>query len=114
MITTAPVPVTSTFDGTLSPSSYQIHVITAGHPGSVRITLTKAGPPDDVVVYLGVGTPGADGSCPLATYVKTSAGTNPQISGSAGSAGDLCIAIFDNEGVLTEDITYTISVVYPS
>jgi hypothetical protein len=104
---------TDTITGTLPADSVNTHFFAVARGGTVDVTLTSAGPPDDVVLGLGVGSPLADNTCELAIAVTTPAGTVPQIAGRAQAAGDLCIEVFDPGGTLTEDVTYVLKVVHP-
>jgi hypothetical protein len=113
--TTAPTPTatstTETHTGTVpvgGADAYAFNVVTAG---TVSITLTAAGPPANIIMGIGVGTPSGTVCTPISGASVTSAASNvAQLTGSA-SAGALCAIVFDI-GNQTGPITYSITVVH--
>src|SRR5262245_55578950 len=80
--------------------------------GTVSVTLTSAGPPDSVVLGLGIGIPMASGSgCNLSQSVVTAAATRPQLNVTA-DAGNYCVRVSD-AGNLTGNVSFSVSVLHP-
>jgi hypothetical protein len=81
-------------------------------PGMVRLTLTGAGPPADVVVGVGVGIPRASGGgCHLNRWVETAASATPQLIVTT-EAGTYCAQVFD-AGHVTGEIGFSLRIERP-
>jgi hypothetical protein len=112
--TTAPTVTqkTDNFSGTVQVNGSAIHNFTVENSGQVSVTLTTASPPSDVVLGIGVGTPG-DNACGLLSgaSVNARAGSTAQLTGVV-SPGMLCVKIFD-VGSQTAAVAYTVTVMHP-
>ena len=112
--TTAPTATqkTENFSGTVQVNGSAVHNFTVENSGQVSVTLTAASPPANVVMGIGVGTPG-DNACGLLSgaSVSTSAGSSAQLTGVV-SPGMLCVKIFD-VGSQTAAVAYTVTVMHP-
>lgn len=109
--------VTETFTGTVNPpvvgvGQQDIHNFTVSVDGTLSVTLTAAGPPPTIKVGLGVGNPGANGTCSMSTgnFVETAAGTTAQLSGAIGM-GTYCVSVFDTGNIL-QPVTYSVTVAH--
>jgi len=110
---TTVTPTKETFMGTLPPLSLVSHPFSVSRSGTVEISLTAAGPPDNISIGLGVGTPATDGGCSLLEAIAASAAPTAQLVGTA-TPGTLCVAVFDpSPGILTADVDYTVIVSHP-
>jgi hypothetical protein len=110
---TTVIPTKETFTGTLPPLGLRSHTFSVSRSGTVEISLTAAGPPDNISIGLGVGTPTSDAGCSLLEAVAAAAAPTAQIIGTA-TPGTLCVAVFDpSPGVLTGDVDYTVIVSHP-
>jgi hypothetical protein len=110
---TTVIPTRETFTGRLSPLSLRSHPFSVARSGTVEVTLTAAGPPENISIGLGVGTPATAGGCSLLEAVSASASPIAQLVGTA-TPGTLCAAVFDpSPGILTTDIDYTVVVSHP-
>jgi hypothetical protein len=103
---------TETFTGTVQANSTDglntFVVATAGN--AVAVTLISAGPPAGVVLYLGIGNPGAGGTCSLIQAPTLAQSSNTaQITGTA-AAGTYCISVQEFQGI--GPITYTVTVAH--
>ncbi|HWF87151.1 MAG TPA: hypothetical protein VG222_19975 [Vicinamibacterales bacterium] len=94
-----------TFNGTLQPSGSDTYDFTTGISGEVTVTLTNAGPPSNVTLGLGVGTPNGS-ACTLILAQSVTAANIAQIASSA-DPGSYCISVFD-AGSLTAPVNYTV------
>ncbi|MFN8057946.1 MAG: hypothetical protein U0Q12_02190 [Vicinamibacterales bacterium] len=110
---TAPTtsPVTETFASILTPQGAATRIFGTSVAGTLRVTLTSAGPPS-TVVGLGLGIRDTSGqACQLTSAVNTTAGTSAQLS-AAADAGTYCVRIYDVTG-LPEPINFSITIVHP-
>jgi hypothetical protein len=107
-----PMPTTDTFLGTVQVRGSAIHTFNVAQSGQVSVTLTAAGPPDMIVMGVGIGTPG-DNACGVlpGASVTTAAGSTAQLSGVV-SPGMLCATVYD-VGNQTAAVNYAITVVHP-
>jgi hypothetical protein len=106
--TPVPASIRETFTGTIDPLSQQVHAFVVKQVGTVQVTLTTVQP--SVQLKISVGTPSsATGTCAAEQTVNTSAGTTPQLSGTATTTGNFCISVADF-GNLTGQGTYTVVV----
>jgi hypothetical protein len=107
-----PTVVTETFTGTVQIGATNVHNFTVSAPGTVNVTMTAAGPPSTITMGLGVGNPGAAGTCVFLSGGTTQAiasTTTPQLSGALAASGAYCVAIGDI-GNAAGPITYSITV----
>jgi hypothetical protein len=93
-------------------TSISAHSFSSSAAGTITVTLTSAGPPDTVVMGLGIGVPNFGPGCSLTTAVNVSAGSTPQITIPA-DAGAYCIAIFDVGNVIPTGEGFSITTVHP-
>jgi hypothetical protein len=119
LATTTPIsptnPTVENFNGTVNQGSSDAHsfaILLNG--GTLSITLTAAGPPSNVSVGLGIGSPSGGLCTPFQNgSLVTTAGGSPQLSGQA-NAGSYCVTVFDPGGgfALPNAINYTITVAH--
>jgi hypothetical protein len=104
--------VTDTFTGTVQPGGASINNFNVTVGGTVSVTLVSAGPPPTITMGLGVGNPGATGTCSFLQNgtITTTAGSTAQLSGSI-AAGTYCVAVVDI-GNAAGAITYTVTVAH--
>jgi len=114
--TTTPAPITGPFKDIFTsiiyPGGFSAHSFSSGAAGTITVTLTSAGPPDTVVMGLGIGVPNFGPGCSLTTAVNVSAGSTPQITIPA-DAGAYCIAIFDVGNTIPTGESFSITTVHP-
>lgn len=111
-IVAPPVTVnTETFTGTVPASGTDgSHTFVVTTAGALNITLLTVGPLPSIVVYLGIGNPGAGGTCSLLQNPTLAQGSNTaQITGTA-APGTYCVSVQDFQGV--GPITYTLTVAH--
>ena len=112
--TTAPTVTqkTDNFSGTVQVNGSAIHNFTVENSGQVSVTLTAASPPSDVVLGVGVGTPG-DNACGIlqGASVNARAGSTAQLTGVV-SPGTYCVKLSDVGGQ-TAAVSYTVTVMHP-
>lgn len=96
-----------TFNGTLQPLGTNVHDFTIGITGEVTVTLTSAGPPPNITLGVGIGTPNG-AVCSLIQAQSVSAANIAQITGQA-DPGSYCISVYDT-GTLTAPVNYTVVV----
>ena len=110
---TSPNATTVTFTGTLSANGAASHVFTATGAGTVTLTLTSlslenGGTPPGVGISLG----GVNALACTAVVSRDQATPGTQIAGTTGG-GTLCARIFDAYGLVTDPVSYTLTVVHP-
>jgi hypothetical protein len=105
-------PLKDIFTSIIYPGGFSAHSFSSSAAGTITVTLTKAGPPDTVVMGLGIGVPNFGPGCSLTTAVNVSAGSTPQITIPA-DAGAYCIAIFDVGNVIPTGEGFSITTVHP-
>jgi hypothetical protein len=105
-----PVPVTETFNGTVSLRGAQTHTFTTGASGEVKATLKFLVPDNQVKMGFALGTWNGT-SCQL-VIAKTDAIESTVILGSVSALGSLCVYIHD-VGNLVQPTEYEIEVVHP-
>ncbi|MEW6319974.1 MAG: hypothetical protein AB1635_02680 [Acidobacteriota bacterium] len=106
----SPVPITVQFTGSLTRNGGATHQFDSTGPGTVQATLVSLAPDGDAIVGFGLGT--WNGQLCSMVLAKDDARVNTVITGSAGSAGPLCVRVWDNN-LLGEETTYEITVVHP-
>ncbi len=103
---------TDTFTTNLSAGGWMSRSIRSSRPGTISLRLHSAGPPDTIILGLGLGVTRTDGTgCLLTQAVGSNAGGSPQISLPA-DAGVYCARIYD-VGQITVPITFTAAIVKP-
>jgi hypothetical protein len=114
--TTTPAPITGPFTDIFTsiiyPGGFSAHSFSATDAGTITVTLTNAGPPNNVVMGLGIGVPNFGPGCSLTTSVNVPAGPAPQIT-IAADAGSYCIAIFDAGNNIPTGEAFSITTVHP-
>lgn len=111
--TTPTNPTTVTFTGTIAANGAASHVFTANGAGTVTLTLTSASlesgaTPPTVGISLG----GVNNLACTAVVSRDAASQGNQITGTTGG-GTLCARIYDAFGIVTDPVTYTLTVVHP-
>jgi hypothetical protein len=107
--TPPPTTTTDTLTGTLSPTNANAHTLNAAAAGTMTLTLNSLTPAVPAV-GLGIGVV-SNGSCSLQfTNSPFSAGST--WTANLGGSGTFCVVIYDI-GLLTQDTTYSITVVHP-
>ncbi len=114
---TAPIPevpvvetVTSTYTGILSRNGAITFPFRVESAGTATASLTEVGPDNTIALGLTMGT--WNGLQCAAVISNDNALENATITGSAGSAGSLCLRVHD-VGRLSTPITFTIRIVHP-
>jgi hypothetical protein len=106
---------TETFTGTVPVKGSDSHPFTTSNYGAMSITLTAAGPPDTIVMGVGIGAPASvtDPTCLVYqnAFQSTAAGATPQLSGNI-PAGSYCVSVFD-VGNQTAAVNYSVTVIHP-
>lgn len=110
--TTTPTPstTTDTFTGTVPVGGSDAHNFTVAQSSGVDVTLTAAGPPDGIVMGIGVGSGGSPCTLFAQASTRTSAGASAQLAGGL-SPGTFCVSVFD-VGNQTDPVTYTVTVAH--
>jgi len=114
---TAPVPVvpevetvTSTYTGTLGRNGAITFPFRVEAAGTASASLTEVGPDNTIAIGMTMGT--WNGVQCAAVISNDNALVNATVTGSAGSAGSLCLRVHD-VGRLSTPITFTIRIVHP-
>jgi hypothetical protein len=109
----APTPVTPTiteaFSDTLIQLGSNTHQFTVQQVGGLKVSLSNVNPP--AAVAFGVGTQSLVG-CTLIIQLKYEPGVTEQLSGTATTAGQFCVMVYDGGGTLSEPVTYTVTVLH--
>lgn len=114
---TSPTPppnaVTETFTGTISANGAASHAFVATGSGNVTLTLTSltlesGGTPPVIGISLG----GVSSIACTAVVSRDAARPGDVLTGSTGG-GTLCARIYDAFGLVTDPVTYTLTVVHP-
>jgi hypothetical protein len=113
---TAPTITEPAFTGTLNVQGVpQILTFNVQQAGPITVTLNSAGPPSNVSVGVGLGTPvfGTTGTtCTPVLAANAVAGVSPpQLTGTVSSAGPYCLAVYD-PGTLPATITFSVTVAH--
>jgi hypothetical protein len=107
---TPAVPVTETFNGTVSLKGAQTHTFTTQASGTVTATLKFLVPDNTVKMGFALGT--FNGSACQLVITKTDAVEATVITGAVSALGSLCVYIHD-VGNLVQPADYEIEVVHP-
>jgi hypothetical protein len=103
-------PVRTTFTGTIGPNGAISETFVVSRAGSLTATLTGLTPNGDATVGFGLGTFGGT-SCTM-IILNDKAFPGIFLIGAAGSAGILCVRVYDTGGI-TEPTTFTVEIVHP-
>jgi len=106
----SPANVQETFSGTLTKNGGSTHTFVVGRAGSVTVVLTTVSPDSTLVVGLSLGT--WNGTSCQAVLAKDNAVQGSTLLGTASTAGNLCVRVYD-VGNLVGSITFQIDVVHP-
>ena len=113
IISTPTLLPTESFSGVVPAGlgNFDSHTFTVAQAGTVNVTLLTAGPPATIQMGLGIGTPGASGSCSLVSSATTvtQAGSTAQLPLTNVPAGIYCVAVVDVGNALGA-ISYTLTV----
>lgn len=101
--------ITDSLQGTLSPTNANSHQLNAAGAGPLTVTLTALSPAVSAV-GMGIGVV-SSGNCTL-QFTNSPFSVGNVWNASLAGAGTFCIVIYDI-GFLTQDTSYTISVVHP-
>lgn len=108
----APTPATPTITETFSDTLLQLgtntHLFTVNQIGGLKITISNINP--DAGLSFGIGTQSLVG-CTLVQQVTRAPGATAQLSGTATTAGQFCVMVFDSGG-LVEPVAYTVTVLH--
>lgn len=113
--TPAPVPITETFTGQVTPAAGSTHSFITLTGGPIKATLTAVGPDAAKNVGFSLGTFNST------LNVCTSVLDNPaalqafEFTATVSSFGEYCVRVYDNGNITTDAVpyTYTITVVHP-
>jgi hypothetical protein len=110
----APSPVeptiTETFSDTLLQLGSNTHAFTVRQVGGLKVSISDITP--DAAVTFAIGTQSPLLGCSPITQKQRDPGAAAQLSGTATTAGQFCVMVFDAGAVLTEPVTYTITVLH--
>ena len=104
----APAEITQTFSGTLTRNGAATHTFLVQRAGTVTARVTAI--PSDAVFGLSIGPLSAQ-ACSQ-TVANDAATNGTTIIGTASSAGNFCVRIFDAAGQLEAPVAYTLSVTH--
>lgn len=106
-------PLVEPITGSLRPLSVRIHPFSVHSPGSVTITVTQITPNDPnapTVIGMDLGTALGPSVCQVEVS-NTDVVQGEAVSGTATTAGTLCVRIYDvSQNGLPGEITYVLSV----
>lgn len=105
--------VTETFNGVVPIGGTSVNNFTVTVPGTLSVTLVSTSPQTTLTMGLGIGNPGAGGTCSFISggTTQTPAGTTAQLSGTLPASGAYCVAIVD-VGNAAGPISYTVTVAH--
>lgn len=101
--------VTDTLTGTLSPTNANAHTLNAAAAGTLTITLNTLAPAVPAV-GMGIGVV-SNSTCSL-QFTNSPFNVGAVWNANLGGSGTFCVVIYDI-GLLTQDTTYSITVVHP-
>jgi hypothetical protein len=104
----APVAVTETFGGTLTPNKAESWPFSSSR-GTVTATLLSVAPDNTIQLGLSLGIWNGLACSVMLTIDKASQGST--VTGSVNGTGSLCVRLFDI-GTITDPITYEVRVVH--
>jgi hypothetical protein len=119
--TTAPTPITETFDGTLNPAGTNVHsVVAALTGGAITATLTVVGPDATKTVGFSLGTLNPTTNVCTVVFDNPAALPGAVFNATASTAGFYCARVYDNGSVTAAvadgsatAFTYTMTVAHP-
>ena len=110
----APTPVaptiTETFSDTLVQLGTNTHVFTVQQIGGLRVTVSDINP--DAAVTFALGTQSPLLGCSLIAQKQRTPGAATEFVGTATAIGTFCVTVSDAGAVLSEPITYTVTVLH--
>lgn len=106
-----PTEITDTFSGTLTPSGGVTHPFVVQRAGSVTARITSLDP-TDAVIGLSIGPLSGQGCSQAIARDDANASDRSAITGSANTAGNFCVRVYDAAGTLRAPVTYAISVTH--
>jgi hypothetical protein len=114
-VPTTPTPTvfTEVFSGTLSPGGGQTFTFISQGSGTVTATVTALAPDSTSIFGISLGTVATGGACQVIIPLDK-ATLQSAIQGGVGSAGNLCVRVYDPAaGVVVQPLTYELTVVHP-
>jgi hypothetical protein len=110
----APTPVeptiTESFSDTLVQLGSNTHLFTVQQIGGLKVSISDVTP--DAAVTFAVGTQSPLLGCSPITQQRRAPGAAAQLSGTATTTGQFCVMVFDFGAVLTEPVTYTVTILH--
>jgi hypothetical protein len=103
---TPPVPINTSFEGTLTPNGAQTHVFQVTRAGQVTARLSALAPSEDIVIGLSLGSFTLN-ACQV-LLANDAAQLNSTLIGNATTAGSFCLRLYDAGGTLTGPVDYTV------
>src|SRR5688500_111831 len=86
--------------------------ILASGAGEIALTLSAAGPPSDIALWLGIGIPAANNvGCHQTRTVLVSAAATPHLVATV-DAGTYCVRVAD-AGTMTGTVAFTVLISHP-
>jgi hypothetical protein len=109
----APVTVTLTFSGSLTPNGALTFPFAVPNGGTVTATLTTVALPADTPIGVSLGNwDGTAGTCQVIVD-NSSALEGAGAAGQITAAGNLCVRVYDSRGNVTSPTAFTVTVVHP-
>ena len=108
--TPAPVTVTETFSGELRVNGASTYPFLVSGAGTTTVQLTTVDPAASPTFGLSLGT--WNGAACQVVIANDAAALNAIVTGNVSAATTLCARVYD-AGRLTEQLTYTITVIHP-
>ena len=104
---------TEVFSGTLSPGGGQTFTFISQASGTVTATVTALAPDSASILGISLGTVAHGGACQV-VIANDKATQQSAIIGEVGSAGNLCVRVYDPAaGVVVDPLTFELTVVHP-
>ena len=108
--TPAAVSVTDTFTDTLTLNGAKTRSFAATGGGTITVTLTSITP--DATTAIGVALGTWNGSACQLVITNDNAIQNTSVTGTATSAGNYCVRVYDANGTLPNTETFVVSIVH--
>ena len=101
-----------TFVGQFAVGGSASRTIVASDTGEIALTLSAAGPPSDIALWLGIGIPAANNvGCHQTRTVLVSAAATPHLVATV-DAGTYCVRVSD-AGTMTGAVAFTVLISHP-